>query len=401
MLESQHFLKQITDTTPNSIFLLELEDLKTIYINREIWASLGYLQEEFIAMGTTDLQELIHPQDQQQLKEYYRNFLNANDEEIREIEYRLKHKNGEWQWFLIRNAVFKRNDQGVPTQVIGIAQNITDRKQAEAELTRLNNKLEQIIQERTDEVENALSKINEKNEELKRINIDLDNFIYTASHDLRSPISNLEGLITILTKQLQGKIGSAEEDLVRMINISTNKLKNTIKDLTEITRAQKDMDEPIERVPFSEVLEDVQINLQGLIEEAEAEITTDFHVDSVDFARKSLRSVVYNLVSNAIKYRNPRRQVEVSLKTELRDNCVVLSVKDNGLGIPKDQQHKVFTMFKRVYTHVEGTGVGLYILKRIMENSGGKIELHSETGDGTTFEVYFPLIIASKQVQNT
>lgn len=102
-----------------------------------------------------------------------------------------------------------------------------------------------------------------------------------------------------------------------------------------------------------------------------------------------MRSIVYNLLSNSLKYRSPERTLELSISTESTPEYVILKVEDNGLGMKKNDHAKIFYMFKRLHDHVEGTGIGLYIVKRIVENAGGKIEVESEEGKGTTFQVYF------------
>jgi signal transduction histidine kinase len=93
-------------------------------------------------------------------------------------------------------------------------------------------------------------------------------------------------------------------------------------------------------------------------------------------------------LSNAIKYRSINRPLKIKIKTYKENNFLILSITDNGLGINYNQQSKLFTMFKRLHSHVEGTGIGLYIIKRIVENNQGKIEVQSEEGKGTTFKVY-------------
>ena len=130
-------------------------------------------------------------------------------------------------------------------------------------------------------------------------------------------------------------------------------------------------------------------DINGLVADTNASINTSFEVDAILYARKNLRSIMYNLVSNAVKYRSPDRTPEVQVNTYRQDGYVVLEVADNGLGIKPEQQHKLFSMFKRLHTHVEGTGIGLYIVKRIVENAGGHIKLESEVGKGATFKVYF------------
>lgn len=228
-----------------------------------------------------------------------------------------------------------------------------------------------------------------KNDELLRINNDLDNFVYTASHDLKSPIANMEGLATLLRDILQGKLEEEDMQVLDMVQNSINKLKGTIADLAEITKVQKELQSAVEPLSFEHMLEDITADLERTMKEAEAALKVDLQVKNILYARKNLRSIIYNLVSNAIKYKSPERKPEISLRTYEDGQYVVLEVQDNGLGIKKEQQHKLFTMFKRLHTHVEGTGIGLYIVKRIIENNGGKIEVSSELGKGTTFKVYF------------
>ena len=228
-----------------------------------------------------------------------------------------------------------------------------------------------------------------KNNELLRINDDLDSFVYTASHDLKSPIANMEGLATLLRDVLQGKLNKEDEQVLDMVQHAVNKLKGTIADLAEITKVQKELQSAVEPLSFDMMLEGITTDIDGLIKESGATITTDFEVRNILYARKNLRSIIYNLVSNAIKYKSPERAPEVHIATYRDEGYLVLEIQDNGLGIKKEQQHKLFTMFKRLHSHVEGTGIGLYIVKRIIENNGGRIEVESELGKGTTFRVYF------------
>jgi PAS domain S-box-containing protein len=236
------------------------------------------------------------------------------------------------------------------------------------------------------EINNELSL---KNKKLIQINNDLDNFVYTASHDLKAPIANLEGLTLLMQRRLLPEPGSTEKQVLDMVEASVGKLKQTISDLTEITKVQKDLQENIEPLGFEEILENIKADISPLINESEATILTDFKVKKIFYARKNLRSIIYNLLSNAVKYRHPDRPAIVKLRTFEQQGQVVLQVEDNGLGVNPDQKHKLFSMFKRLHTHVEGTGIGLYIIKRIIENNGGRIDVDSDPEKGSTFTVYF------------
>ncbi len=231
--------------------------------------------------------------------------------------------------------------------------------------------------------------LSEKNKELQKINSDLDSFVYTASHDLKSPISNLEGLVNVLSELISEKCNDEEEQIFNMIHTSIDRFKTTILDLTEISRIQKGFEDDLNDLGFEEILFEVKNDLTNLITNAKAIIISDFKIENIFFSTRSLKSIVYNLISNALKYKDPGRNAIVKITTEMLGDYMLLSVEDNGLGINPDKKDTVFSMFKRLHSHVEGSGVGLYIVKRIIENNGGKIEIESELGVGTTFKLYF------------
>jgi signal transduction histidine kinase len=127
-----------------------------------------------------------------------------------------------------------------------------------------------------------------------------------------------------------------------------------------------------------------------MIDHSNARIKLDFENNaSIKFSRKNFRSIIYNLISNAVKYRSPERTPEIHIQIKKLEGYNLLRVKDNGLGFNLHQKEKMFTMFKRFHDHVEGTGVGLYIVKRIIDNAGGRIEVESKEGEGTEFRIYF------------
>jgi PAS domain S-box-containing protein len=232
----------------------------------------------------------------------------------------------------------------------------------------------------------------EINKQLLATNADLDNFVYSASHDLKAPISNIEGLMNALTLHLPPEVleSPTVKQLIGFIKASVERFKRTVTELTKVARIQRESGEDVQYVNLAEVVAEVKLDLESAINESGAELELEFPKDSyVRFSAKNVRSVVYNLLSNAIKYRAARRTPQIRIYTENTLDYVILSVSDNGLGIDLTQQHKMFSMFKRLHDHVEGSGVGLYIVKKVVENAGGKIEVESEVGVGSTFRVFF------------
>lgn len=235
--------------------------------------------------------------------------------------------------------------------------------------------------------------LSEKNTQLERTNTDLDNFIYTASHDLKAPVSNIEGLVNALKDLMESPCNAhseAEANLImEMIDRSISRFKATIQDLTEISKVQKQDSEDVNVIDCLQIIEDVQLSIGDQIAKTHATVTIEVQdAIALKFSRKNFKSIVYNLLSNAIKYKSNDRPPEVKIRVARIGNNVLLSVQDNGLGIKETYMPKLFSMFKRFHDHVEGTGIGLYIVKRIVDNAGGRIEVMSKEGEGTTFFIY-------------
>lgn len=236
--------------------------------------------------------------------------------------------------------------------------------------------------------------LEKQNKELVKINWDLDNFIYTASHDLRAPVSNIEGLINTLEDSLQEERSDDNiiQPVLNMMHKSVDKFKGTIQDLTEISKVQRRIGDEKESINLPHLLQDVLFSIRDIIQSSGAVIREEFNgAENIKFSRKNLKSIFYNLISNAIKYRKQNMPPEIHISSKYIDNQIELTVTDNGMGIARDQQEKIFSMFKRFHTHVEGTGVGLYIVKRIVDNAGGRILVKSEEGKGASFKILLPL----------
>ncbi len=295
--------------------------------------------------------------------------------EAYEVEYRFRNRAGDYRWMLGRGLP-SRDEHGAIMQWIGTCTDIHEHKLALA---------------RIDEGQRELR---DNNEQLTRANVDLDNFIYTASHDLKAPISNIEGLLDALLVELPADLAQRDpvQPILALMQDSVNRFKRTIEHLTDVSKLQKEHGNPTEAVDLAAVVRDVCLDLQPLIRAAEAELDVDVQaVPIVWFSEKNLRSVVFNLLSNALKYRAPGRPARVRLHTRPEGPGVLLEVQDNGLGLDlaHEGENKLFGMFQRFHDHVDGSGIGLYMVKKMVENAGGYIAVRSELGVGSTFSVYF------------
>jgi signal transduction histidine kinase len=175
-----------------------------------------------------------------------------------------------------------------------------------------------------------------------------------------------------------------------MINTSISRFKRTITDLTEISKIQRFADMNSEEVSLKKVVDEVILDLHHQIQEAEARISCKVPTDfKIPFSSKNLKSIVYNLLSNAIKYRSVDNKLHIQINAFENHDFFVFCIEDNGLGFDLKDKPKIFSMFKRLHSHVEGTGIGLYMVKKIIENAGGNVDVDSSIGKGSTFKVYF------------
>lgn len=166
---------------------------------------------------------------------------------------------------------------------------------------------------------------------------------------------------------------------------------HTISLLTDVAKLQQEYDQPATVTLLAPLIENVRLDLAPLLAQVGGALEVAVGATpTLPLAEKNLRSVVYNLVSNAFKYHDPARPARVVVRSRVEAPYLVLEVQDSGLGLDLTREQQLFTMFRRFHTHVEGSGVGLYMVKKMVENAGGKIGVASKLGQGSTFSVYLP-----------
>jgi len=232
--------------------------------------------------------------------------------------------------------------------------------------------------------------------ELERLNASHETFIYSVSHDLKGPLANIEGLVQLLTKSSYELTEGQENEkdhqfIVELLDQSVTSMKNIINELTDIVKIEANFKEPVETVSFEYILQEVEMILKNIIVENQVSISYDIQEKEILFSRKNIRSILYNLISNAIKYHHPDKAPEVSVEIRQKAEMVHISVSDNGIGIAEDQQNLIFTPFTRLKKDIDGTGIGLHLVKKIIENEGGRISVSSKVGEGTRFDIYLEI----------
>jgi PAS domain S-box-containing protein len=240
-----------------------------------------------------------------------------------------------------------------------------------------------------DELKEKNIRLEDTNKELRVINADLDNFVYTTSHDLKAPINNIEGLVSSLESELSSELDKSTDikNIMNMIRSSIDKLKSNISDLA-ITAKIDSENKGYTEQSFKEITEDIKHSLHNQIINSKAMFYEDFSVPKIKFSRKNLRSILYNIISNAIKYRSKERNPEIRIKTEKINEYVLITIQDNGQGIKEEDKINIFSMYQRLESNMEGSGVGLAIVSKIINDNNGKIEIESEIDKGSIFKVY-------------
>ncbi|HSJ69490.1 MAG TPA: ATP-binding protein [Anditalea sp.] len=233
--------------------------------------------------------------------------------------------------------------------------------------------------------------------ELERLNASHETFIYSVSHDLKGPLANIEGLVQLLTKSSYELTEGQENDtkdhqfIVELLDQSVTSMKTIINELTDIVKIEANFKEPVETVSFEYILQEVEMMVKNIIEDSQVSISYDIQEQEILYSRKNIRSILYNLISNAIKYHHPDKSPEVSVKICKEDKMIHISVSDNGLGIAEDQLDIIFTPYTRLKKDIDGTGIGLHLVKKIIENEGGRISVSSKVGEGTRFDIFLEI----------
>lgn len=280
------------------------------------------------------------------------------------------------------NAELKHLYQEVSEQNEEIQAQSNKLAESNRSISDLNRNLERIVAEKTQELSTS-------NDELVRYNNELLQFSYTVSHNLRGPVVRLLGLAGLA--QTEQELTQARQWIDMMVK-TAEELDLIIKDLSKVLDLRNDPDRYIETVDFEKEWKQSISLLQDTITGQE-EITYDFSaLPNITTVRAMLQSTFYNLLSNAIKFKSPDRKLIVTATSKRVNGNAIIEVRDNGLGFDTNLYHeKLFKLYKRFHSHVEGRGIGLYLIKAQIEALHGTITAESQPGEGSLFRVTLPL----------
>jgi PAS domain S-box-containing protein len=330
----------------------------------EIYRILG-LEPGSLKPDMDLLIKMIHPEDREVVLSSIHDSITLGDKLF--IDYRIHDKkNKELKWLRAAARVIYNAATGLPEKMVGTVQDITLQKMIEEERTEMAK-------------------------ELYKRNKDLEQFTYIISHNLRAPVANIRGLVSIVKGQ---ELDDASyQKCLNGLESSVTRLDEVIIDLNSILQAKQGLSEKKSTVSFSDIVDKVKVDNAQLIATENVTITNDFsRVDQIVSVKSYIHSIFYNLIINSIKYRNADVAPQIKMFSFISEGKIQIVFSDNGMGIDLSQnKEKIFGLYKRFHTHVDGKGIGLFMVKTQLETLGGTIEVESEPGKGTTFRIAIPI----------
>jgi two-component system sensor kinase FixL len=411
-----NIIQSIVETAIDGILLINTHG-EILMINSAGLNLFGYTADEVLGQNVSILMPSPHRQNHDG---YIHNYLTTGINKIigigREIEGRRK----DGTLFPARLAVSEIIIEGHHF-FTGIIADLTEMKSVQQEIIKLNHELEQLVIERTTELQDAVNLLLETNQQLnqsiekhktyeqallatrdelrksldkeKELNSLKSRFVSMASHEFKTPLSSILSSASLISKYVTTEQESDRLRHVERIKSSVNHLNNILMDFLSITRLEEGQFIPvISRFSIQSLLHDLKSEAEGLLKKGQELIcNTDFHDLEMKSDKNILRNILYNLISNAIKYSDEGKKVFLRITIEEEKFCI--EIEDQGVGIPVEDQKHIGSRFFRAsnVVNVPGTGLGLNIVLSYLHTLNGDLSFKSEPGIGTTFTITLPL----------
>ncbi|WP_375582658.1 PAS domain-containing protein [Cyclobacterium xiamenense] len=366
--KSNERFEKIAEATNDAIWDYDVEK-DNLFWGKGFHTLFGY-DLETTTPSMKLLVELIHPEDRERIANKIQAFKQSKSLTNWFEEYRFLRSDGFFA-FVMDRAIFIRNKQGRVTRVVGAMTDITYRKEYEESLEAMNQQMVQHARE------------------LERSNLELEQFAYVASHDLQEPLRMISNFMGLLERKYGSQLDQKAHQYIQFAVDGAKRMKQIILDLLEYSRIGKSEDK-LKLIATREIVDEVCLLQKRVIKESGATIHCESLPAIVSF-RIPLLQVFQNLIGNALKYRSPGQSPEIHIHAEVEGDFWKFFVRDNGIGIDPAYHEKIFIIFNRLHTKKEypGTGMGLAIVKKIIDSLGGEIGLESAPGKGSMF--YFTL----------
>lgn len=354
--QSLHFIQNITQTSPNIMFVFDIQKDKVVYVNKGLEAITGHSIDEFMRLDLSGFLTHIHPDDHENALSFQQSLRNAGDDDIEEVELRFKNTEGAWRWFHKIGRVFMRDEQGQMVQYLAIMRDVTEQKQTQSDL----------IEAEKLSVQGGMAR--------------------TLAHEVRGPAANINLSLQLLRDDLANKVDISEETQV-YFDIISKSCKRITNFITELMHVSTGHPEDMTVLDLAGLLDDAlmmaqdRVYLQGVSVQKNYPRGVKIRAD-----RERLKIALLNIIINAIEAMEEKKGV---LQLSIRDagSYWSLSVQDNGTGMSSEQKAKMFDAY---YTSKpNGLGVGLANVKAILEAHQAEVDVRSEQGVGTAFILSF------------
>lgn len=383
--ENQNFILKIANAAPAVITSYNSKTGEYLFVSQGLQKLLGYSPKQSISDGMPFFVSIVHPEDLGRIMEENKravqqansNFESSGEEPIVEFQYRMRHANGDYRWFHTFGTVFSRDAAGEVELVLNISLDITEKVKAEQVLVQ-------------------------KTLELEQSNRSLEEFAFIASHDLKEPLRKISTLTDRLVSLENRNLSADGKVYLQKVVNSSIRMQRMIDELLSL--AQVTNDRSYQEVSLQNLLADVLQTFDQKIEEIKAEVISNGLPRAV-VVPSQFRQLFQNLVSNSLKF----RRADVAPRVEIRheylpasavahhnlqpaDRYLSVIFADNGIGFDNRFLPKIFSIFQRLHprNRYEGTGIGLSICKKIVENHGGMIMANGVENEGATFTIVIP-----------
>ena len=359
ILQSETKFRLLVENVNAVFWMLDLESQAILYISPNFSKVYEYSVDELINGNIKNYLSVVHPED---IDFVTRTFKQGLKEDIDQLEFRILKNNEEVQWMQYKSYVIETPD-GKPVQV-GFCEDVTERM---------------MISE----------KMQQQNIELNKINKELDQFVYRVSHNLRAPLTSILGIVNLL------KVIKSEADkshYIKLIETSILKLDETIHEIIDYSKNSR-IDIQSELIDIESLVHETLDSLKFMHEKDKVEVEIINQVkESIFSDANRIKVLLNNLISNSLKYIDDSKEKSlVQIKLSVNDDQLSIVVRDNGIGIRKDDTKKIFNMFYRGTDKSFGAGLGLAIVKEVVDKMQGTIQLSSEIYEYTEFNITLPV----------
>jgi PAS domain S-box-containing protein len=383
LAENEERLNIAIDTSELAMWEVDLVT-DSVYYNNRYLEILGFDKDE--RPNHTQLLQHIHPEDLQKRNAAVQL---AKETGLLDTELRIRHTDGTTRWLRAKGKVFY-DDQHHPVKQLGTIMDVTEQK-------NMAQQLEEKVRERTIELQNA-------NDELERKNKDLASFAYVSSHDLQEPLRKINTFISRIDADDIGKHPARQKEYLGKIKNAATRMQLLINDLLSFSRTSTAEKEFV-RTDLNQLMDDVLKDLQETIQKTHTTVQVD-NLETMDVIVFQFYQLFTNLLGNGIKFARKEESTRIHIHGEHMAGKQLpfpgaisqrmyyhISIADTGIGFEPQYSERIFEVFQRLHgkTEYEGTGIGLAICKKIVENHHGFISAEGKPGEGAVFHVYIPV----------